>query len=179
MNHAETGTSKARSYNGDYMDIGKQGEEIVIAWLEKRPEILDITDFRDIRAVHEADVDVGLRLYKGPVCLVEIKTDTHLGKSPNVLTEVLRINHYANSKYAGYLGWSLRSPAEHLLFYAPNRKPPAIYRTTFARYRGVLQLYSKTEEVTFTTVRTDETKTTYNILIPMVEYEGIFTVYEL
>lgn len=179
MNHATTGTDKHRSYSGDYMAIGKQGEDIVINWLKSNPQILGVTDFRDIREIHEADVDVGVRLYTGQVCLAEIKTDTYLGKTGNILVEVLRINHFSDHKYAGYLGWSLRSPAEFLLFYAPNHTPPTIYKTTFKKYRSVLQLYTKHNEPKFLTIRTDEIKTTYNILIPEIEFQGVFSIHKV
>ncbi len=178
IEHAETGNKKQRSYRGDYMDIGKCGEKVVMEWLKARPNVLGIEDFRQIRQVHEADIDVGVRLYTGQVCLAEIKTDTHLGKSPNVLVEVLRINHYAKHQYAGYLGWAFRSPAQWLLFYAPNRKEgPTIYKATFESYRLVIQKFTKDNDVEFTTVRTDSSKTTYNILIPYEEYfEGVFDI---
>jgi len=177
MNHAPTGANKNRSYSGDYMNIGKQGEAIVIAWLEKNPHILGVSDFRDIRQIQEADVDVGIRLYTGQVCLAEIKTDTHLGVSNNIIAEVLRINHYSDHRYAGYLGWSFRSPAEFLLFYAPNRNPPAIYKTTFKKYRSVIQLYTKENPVKFLEIRTDSGKTTYNILIPEDKFDGLFQIH--
>lgn len=177
MNHATTGNDKRRSYGGDYMEIGKTGEQVVMRWLESRPNVLGVTDFRDIRQIQEADVDVGVRLYSGQICLAEIKTDTYLGVSGNVLNEVLRINHYATHKFAGYLGWTLRSPAQWLLYYAPNRKPPAIYKATFADIRLVLQRFTKDNIVSIQNIRTDSGKTTYNILIPEVEYNGIFTVH--
>ena len=179
MNHAPTGINKTKSYSGDYMDIGKQGEETVIDWLKQRPNIIGVTDFREIREIHDADIDVGVRLYTGQVCLAEIKTDTYLGTTGNIIFEVLRINHYSDHKYAGYLGWSFRSPAEFLLFYAPNRKPPAIYKITFKDYRAVIQLYTKENPARFLEVRTDRGKTTYNILIPEEEFNGKFQVHIL
>lgn len=184
MNHASTGNEKGRSYDGDYMKVGEQGERIVMEWLESRPNVLSITDFRNIRQIQEADVDVGVRLYTGQICLAEIKTDTYLGKSGNILNEVLRINHYSEHEFAGYLGWTLRSPAQWLLYYAPNReidgiKKPAIYKAKFADVRLILQRFTKENDVRFTTVRTDSGKTTYNILVPESEYEGILAIHEL
>lgn len=180
IEHAQTGTSKKRSYNGDYMEIARNGEKTVIEWVKARPNVLDIEDLRDVRQVHEADIDIGVRLYMGQVCLAEIKTDTYLGESGNVLNEVLRINHTTKHQYAGYLGWTLRSPARWLLFYAPNNKSgPVIYKATFADVRFVLQKYTKKHKVYFQTTRTDEIKTTYNILIPEEEYENVFEIYKL
>lgn len=179
MNHAKTGNEKHRSYGGDYMEIGKKGEQVVMRWLESRPNVLGITDFRDIRQIQEADVDVGVRLYTGQICLAEIKTDTYLGVSGNVLNEVLRINHYSDHEFAGYLGWTLRSPAQWLLYYAPNRKPPAVYKATFAGVRLVLQRFTKDNIVSIQNIRTDSGKTTYNILVPEPEYQGVFTIHEI
>ena len=179
MNHAITGNNKKRSYDGDYMTIGKQGEEIVIKWLKSKPNILGITDFRDIREIHEADVDVGVRLYTGRICLAEIKTDTYLGCTGNVLNEVLRINHYSEHQYAGYLGWMLRSPAEWLLYYAPNCQPPTIYKAKFSEMRLVLQRYTKENDTSFQITRTDAGKTTYNILIPETEYGNVFQCHKV
>jgi len=178
MNHATTGDNKAKSYDGDYMDVGKEGERIVMDWLRGRPNILGVTDFREIREIQEADVDVGVRLYTGQICLAEIKTDTYLGVSGNILNELLRINHRAEPKFAGYLGWTLRSPAEWLLYYAPNRNPPAIYQGRFFDIRRVVQEYTKKHDVKFTTIRTDTNKTTYAILIPEEEYGGVFKIHE-
>jgi hypothetical protein len=171
--------NKTKSYNGDYMDIGKQGEQKVIEWLKARPSVLGISDFRDIRVIHEADIDIGIRLYKGNICLAEIKTDTYLGTTGNVLNEILRINHYANHQYAGYLGWTLRSPAEWLFYYAPNRKIPAIYIGRFSDIRLVLQRWTKNTEHSVVITRTDEIKTTYNILIPECEYDSVFSINEI
>ncbi|KKL75859.1 hypothetical protein LCGC14_2050700 [marine sediment metagenome] len=181
MNHATTGQDKHRSYNGDYMETGKTGEKVVIDWLQSRPNILGVTDFRDIRRIHEADVDVGVRLYTGQVCLAEIKTDTYLGCSGNILNEVLRINHYAPHEHAGYLGWTLRSPARWLLYYAPNKVPKAIYKAEFSQVRLVLQRFTREmrKKLKFQITATDAGKTTYNILIPESEYEGVFSIIEL
>lgn len=179
MNHAETGANQKKSYDGGYMKIGKEGERIVMQWLEDNPKVIGVTDFRDVREIQEADVDVGIKLYTGQICLAEIKTDTYLGKSGNIIAEVLRINHRGNPRYAGYLGWSFRSPAEHLLFYAPNRTPKAIYKIPFAEYRSVIQSYSKQNNLKFIAVRTDSGKTTYNILIPEDQFDGMFQIYDL
>jgi len=188
MPHAQTGVHKIRSYNGEYMVIGRAGENIVIDWLKNNPKVVGITDFREIRAIQEADVDVGIALYSGGICLAEIKTDTHLGTpgrcgTCNILNEVLRINHHSPPECAGYLGWTLRSPAQWLLYYAPNRKPEAIYKGRFAAIRRVLQSYTKSHDVNkegrFDRVRTNGQKTTYNILIPESEYTGIFEIVQI
>jgi hypothetical protein len=185
MNSAEVGQHKARSYAGDYMDIGKQGEKVVMEWLACNPAICGIIDFRNIRKVDECDIDCGVKLYTGQVCLAEIKTDTHLGtKRRNVLCEVLRINHHCSSEFTGYLGWTLRSPAKILLCYAPNWEDPnthiispKIYRGTFSAIRKTIQRCTKSKPIKqFLEVRTDAQKTTYNLLIPECEFTNVFTI---
>ncbi len=177
MNHATTGAEKARSYNGDYMRIGKLGEVICMEWLEKHPSICEIIDFRNIRTIHECDIDCGVKLYTGNICLVEIKTDTYLGVTGNILCEVLRINHTCESAFAGYLGWMLRSPAKYLLYYAPNRQPPAIYKGEFSLIRRVIQDYTRKQNPRIDIVRTDNLKTTINFLIPETEFENVFSIH--
>lgn len=186
FDHVQTGAEKPRSYDGDYMAIGKEGERIIIEWLKTNPEVMGIEDFRDIREVHDSDIDIGIRLWRGNICLSELKTDTWLGTKgqngrQNVLNELLRINHHCQHQFAGYLGWTLRSPAQFLFMYAPNRLPkPAIYRAEFSRMRAVLQRLAcagtlpKLQEI-----RTDIGKTTYVVLVPEEEYNDVFKIYEL
>jgi hypothetical protein len=179
MNHAMTGIEKARSYNGDYMRIGKAGETVCLNWLRQHPGVCDIIDFRAVRAVHECDIDCGVKLYTGNICLVEIKTDTYLGVTGNILCEVLRINHTCEPNFAGYLGWMLRSPAKYLLYYAPNRIPSAIYKAEFALIRRVIQDYTQKNNPRIDIVRTDNIKTTFNLLIPALEFNSIFEIYDI
>ena len=96
-----TGADKARSYSGDYMAAGKKAEEIVMRYLQSKPYIIGLNDFRELRAVQEADVDIAIKTIDGRVTLAEIKSDWHLGVSGNVLFEVLRINHTAPPERSG------------------------------------------------------------------------------
>jgi hypothetical protein len=111
-------------------------------------------------------VDCSVALCDGRVTLAEIKSDAHLGVSGNVLFEVLRINHTAPHDRAVTLGWSARTPAHWLLFYAPS--VGKLYRWRMEDYRNGLQLYTGAERskarVSF--VSTDKIKSTLNILVP-------------
>lgn len=153
-----------RSYNGHYMDVGRNAEELVMSWLSKFPKVIGVEDLRSLRQMREADVDVSVSLYDGRVALAEIKSDYHLGVSGNVLFEILRLNHTCETSRACTLGWSARSPATWVLFYAPQVK--RIYRIAFSEYRSGLQAYTKEKDPKVIITRTDNIKTTVNILIP-------------
>lgn len=159
-------STRTRSYNGGYMDFGKQAEETVLRFLKGRPEVIGVDDFRDLRPLQEADVDCSIKTSDGRVTLAEIKGDKWLGKSANVLFEVLRINHTAPPDRAVTLGWSARSPATYFLYYAPTFR--AIYQFRASELRERVQEY--TQEVRDKTrldyVKTDAIKSTVNILLP-------------
>lgn len=174
-----TGAEKPRSYSGNYMDVGKNAETIVMAFLRKRPEVVGIQDYRDLKPVQEADVDCAIKTIDGRVTLAEIKSDYHLGKSGNVLFEVLRINHTAPPDHALTLGWSGRTPATYLLYYAPQVEK--IYRCRTDDLRKAFQTYTKTARkgTTISIVETDTIKTTINVLIPWEYCKDIFQIYSL
>jgi hypothetical protein len=159
------------------MKVGMHAEEIVMAWLNEHPQVLGVEDLRSLRPMREADVDVSLQLYDGRVVLAEIKSDYHLGVSGNVLFEVLRINHTCPPGNACTLGWSARSPATWLLFYAPQVR--IVYRILFQDYRQVVQEFTRTNHPKFNVVRTDNIKTTVNILIPEKHFQGLIHRYPL
>ena len=173
--NCEPGASNERSYSGHYMEAGRKAEEIVMKWLSSHPHIISVSDLRELRPMREADVDVSLCLYDGRVALAEIKSDYHLGKSGNVIFEVLRINHTCGTDHSCTLGWSARSPATWLLFYAPQ--VASIYRISFSDYRKGMQEATR-EEPKINIVRTDRIKTTINILIPE-RYFPTMTRYKL
>lgn len=155
-----------RSYSGDYMVAGRKAEEIILGWLSAQPWVLGVEDLRSFRPMREADVDCSIALSDGRVTVAEIKSDRHLGRSGKFLFEVLRINHTALPERAVTLGWSARSPARWLLFYAPIKSE--IHQVLMDDYRRALQAY--TAEVRgrtqFSFVPTDRIKSTVNILIP-------------
>ena len=160
-----------RSYNGHYMRAGKAAEKIVMEWLYDRPEIIGVEDLRALRQMREADVDVSISLYDGRIALAEIKSDWHLGISGNLLFEVLRINHTCQPDRSCTLGWSSKSPATWLLFYAPQVQ--IIYRIPFNEYRIGFQRYTRENNFTARITRTDAIKTTVNVLIPEKYFNGI------
>jgi len=174
-----TGETKTRSYNGDYMKAGRKAEEIVLGFLRERPEIVGVEDLRELRVMHEADVDCALYTRDGRVPLAEIKSDVYLGNSGNVLFEILRINHTCVPEKAGALGWSLRSPATYFFYYAPT--PNKIYQCRADDLRGAFQRYTREERAGANPrwINTDSIKSTLVVLIPWDYCKGIFTIYDL
>jgi hypothetical protein len=173
--------NKERSYDGDYMAVGKRAEDIILAWLEAHPDVIGVEDLRPLRVMRDADVDCSIRLMDGTVTLAEIKSDAHLGRSGNMLFEVLRINHTCVTDRSATLGWSARSPAIWLLYYAPHTNQ--IYRIRMSEFREAMQEYTKAnrKSTRIDYVPTDSIKSTVNILIPavFVKNKPSFSVHSL
>jgi hypothetical protein len=174
-----TGVMKQRSYDGDYMATGRKAEEIVMRFLRERPEVVGIEDWRDLRAVQEADVDCAVKMNDGTVTLAEIKSDVHLGVSGNVLFEILRINHTCLPERACTLGWSARSPAMYFIYYAPSVN--SIYMCRVDALRRCVQAYTaeRRDRTRLHWVNTDNIKSTLNILVPWDACKQVFKVFKL
>lgn len=180
MTVTTTGATKARSYSGDYMQVGKRAESIVLAFLQQRPDVIGVSDYRDLKPVQEADIDFGIQLRDGLVALAEVKSDRHLNPPyGNVLFEVLRINHTCTPERACVLGWAARTPAQYLMYYAPQQE--RIYITQFHALRRAFQNYTgdTRKGMRLSVVETDAIKTTVNVLIPWGYCAGIFTAYDV
>jgi predicted nucleotidyltransferase len=174
-----TGPDKDRSYDGDYMERGKKAEEIVIAFLKRRPMVLNVIDFRELRQAQGADFDVGIVSIDGRVPLAEIKSDAYLGKTGNVLFEVLRINHTCDPDFSATLGWSARTPARYILVYAPSVEK--IYQFDTNKWRKCFQKYTleTRKNMRISIVETDRIKTTINILMPISFCAGSYVIHEV
>jgi hypothetical protein len=171
--------NKARSYDGDYMAEGRFAEEVVMAFLKDCPTVVGVEDFRELRAIHEADIDCAIKTADGRVTLAEIKSDKHMGISGNVLFEILRINHTCQSDRAGYLGWSFRSPATYFLYFSPTLKK--LYQCRANNLRQVVQRYTRKHRKSTRVdwVNTDAIKSTLNILLPWDVCKNIFHVHDV
>lgn len=169
--------TRQRSYNGEYMDVGRQAEEIVLSFLRARESVQCVDDFRDVESYQQREIDCVIYWKKGGKNHAEIKSDYHLGKSGNVLFEILRINHTAPTPACSTLGWSIRSEATLLFYYAPQES--AIYRCTMDDFRRAYQRYTEhmRDRVRTTWVNTDAVKSTLNVLIPWEWCKDIFTIF--
>lgn len=175
---AAPSAERQRTYNGDYMRVGRNAEEIVLRWLRANPHVVGIEDLRELRVMHEADVDCVLVTRDGRCPLVEIKSDAHLGVSKNVLFEVLRINHTCTPEKAGGLGWSLRSPATYFMYYAPATDE--IWQCRPDDLRKAFQEYTKTarRSTALQWIETDNIKSTLVVLLPVMACEGVFMIHK-
>lgn len=172
----------ANTYAGHYMDKGKHAEKLVMDWLRSRPDVRAVHDYRDHRLMQKYDVDIGVDLIDGRTILAEIKHDEHLGKSDNVLFETLRLNLNAPPERAAVLGWSARTPAQRLYWYAPAVN--SIYECAPYEMRRALQAYlskckANNVQPKVVWINTDPGVTTQNILIPMRFCDSLFQVYLL
>lgn len=158
--------NNGRSYEGHYHEVGKAAEELVLSFLRGRPSVLEVDDLRNLRPMQKADVDAVIYSRDGTVALVEIKSDYHLGKSGNILFEILRINHTAPTEKALVLGWSQRSPAKWLAMYAPQLCQVWIAR--FDEYRRCFQEFTRErrENTRIIWINTDSIKSTWAVMVP-------------
>jgi hypothetical protein len=172
-----TGSEKQRSYSGDYMKAGLEAQEVVLCFLRKRPDVIGVDDLSLLKIMQEADVDCMIKTADGLVILAEIKSDRWIGKTGNILFEVLRINHTTTPDHCVTLGWSARTPAKYLIFYNPDISKVFVIaldelRKGMQRYTGK---FRKGTNISF--VETDNIKSTVNILVPQ-EYVK-FATFEL
>lgn len=179
MPDCNTGKLKKRSYNGDYMEVGKKAESIVMSWAKNHPGVLGVEDLTHLRPLQEADVDCSIKTIDGTVTLAEIKSDKYIKPEGNVLFEVLRINHTAPHDKSVTLGWTARSPATWILYYSPTLN--TIFQCRFSDLRKVFQSHThkKRSRTRISYVSTDSIKSTINILIPFSECSDIFTLHKL
>lgn len=184
------GIAVGRSYAGGMMEKGKTGEQVVLTWLRARPHVLEVDDLRELRPMQKADVDACIYTRDGLNALCEIKLDRHLGKGGNVLFEIMRVNHTAPPDRACTLGWSMRSPATWLLYYAP--KESSVYVFRFAAFRAAFQNWTDARRrqessgnvqigaFNMRWINTDKIKSTLALLIPLDAFpQGSYTAFDV
>ena len=181
-----TGADKARSYAGDYMARGQEGEGIVLNWLAAQPSVVEVVALRDDPAARRDDVDCRVHFADGRQMLVEIKTDDYLGRTGNLVFEMARINHGApvDSEYLVTLGWSARSAADLFMFYGPLSERLYLLtagglRAGFRRFVAQLSRESVERGKRFVStdalrlIPTDEGRSTLLFYIPERYFEGM------
>ena len=171
MNTSPDGNRK-NSYNGDLMKFGKTGERIVFDYLSRFGTVTDLTNDRNKML---ADIDFHFSGNNGS-WYGEVKTDRYMGKTGNVLYEILRINH-TSDLFPLTLGWSFRSEADKLFIYAPSVRK--IYYADFSVYRSGFKGVSRTvgSKFKFDVIKTDKIKSTVNVYVPNIT--NIFSVVDL
>lgn len=175
----QTGRFKPKSYSGDYMRAGELAEKIVRDWLLEHPEVVGVVDVSQLREIQRIDTDIIVKLNDGTHPLAEIKWDRHLGVSGKVLLEVLRFNHKAPQEAAGVLGWTLRTEARWILYFAPALA--CVYQFKTAELRRCLQAYtdSRRAETEFIWVDTDRVKSTLCVLLPEADCGSAYQVHDV
>lgn len=158
---------RQRSYDGDMMFAGRDGESAVLDFLRQSATVSHIEDLRD--DLHWRDLDVDFRVQRPwGAELVEAKSDVHLGRSPYVLFEALRINH-TSREHPVTLGWSARSAADWFLIWSPE--VGGLYFFRVGDFRTAMRKHSMTarKAMRVSIVETDRIKTTINFLIPLAQ----------
>ncbi|PLS85490.1 MAG: hypothetical protein CYG60_12295 [Actinobacteria bacterium] len=175
----EPSAARGRSYDGEYMRVGKEGEMLAFEFLRSRPDIALVTDVREQESYQHRDIDFVVRTTRGQTVNVEVKRDIHLGTSGNVLFELARIYHTAHPNFCVKLGWSVRSGADIFLFYAPSTEE--MYLCGAKRFRKALQdyTYHARQRTQLRLIPTDAIKSTLNVLVPWEDCEDIFKVYSM
>lgn len=172
--------NKPPSYDGGYMAVGKHAENIVINWLTSQSWCQSLQDVRDDAQMRHDDVDVIVIPSDEPVSTelrllirnhdplrVEIKSDKYLGVSNNMLFETYRIWHDSKPGQAMTLGWSARSTAHIIVWYAASVH--SLYIIRLDDLQRAFQDYTRNARrgVKSRFIATDATKTTHNVYIPM------------
>lgn len=152
--------------NGALLPVGKQGEEAAYRFLNSMSNVTHVEDVRDIEAWQKQDVDYRITLQDKSVKRVEVKTDTRIEQTGNVLFELTRIHHTATT--CAYVGWSVFSQADFMLIYAPDTRAFRLFR--FMDFRRVMQAYTrqKRDKTRVVWITSDDTRSTLNLLIPLV-----------
>lgn len=162
-----------KNYNGDLMDKGKMNEEIIINWLKHEGYVKGIIDFREFRLAQRIDVDCGIETIDGNIVLAEIKSDKHIDESKNLLFEFCRINHFVDNKWF-YLGWGWRSPAQKLIIRNPETNDIFVFDFLQLRRRVANYISEIGKNLRIDITLTDVQKTTFNYIIPMDYFKGIY-----
>jgi hypothetical protein len=163
-----------KTYNGDLMEKGTQNEDIILQWL--RTQGKDIIDFREFRLAQRIDVDFGIETIDGVIVLAEIKSDKWISETGNLCFENNRINHFVDGRWF-YLGWGWRSPAQKLMVRNPETNITFIFPFLELRRRVAKYISEYGRNMRINITETDKQKTTFNFLIPMTYFKGIYKVY--
>lgn len=128
-----------QSHTGERLRFGKEGEAAVMAWLRRQPGVERVRDVSEVPGLRSSGFDCTANMHDGRNLLVEAKADEHLGKSGNLVVEVARIRRDASRSDFGMLGWSLRSKADWLIWYAPSVH--SVWRMDFSEYQAGIAKY--------------------------------------
>ena len=99
-------------------DVGRVGEEVFEAWAVRQAGVEAVRDVRDDPVYQRDEVDYIVTRTVKPDLRVEVKTETKLDVSGNILIELVRINHSGQHQYV-LEGWPWRTVSDVVVYYAP------------------------------------------------------------
>ena len=174
------GAMNGRSYDGAMMEKGKEGEGVIWRWLQDHPDTIGVDDLRDLRPMQKADVDFAIYNADGTVFLAEVKLDQWLCEGGNVTFEFMRIQHNAPADKSCVLGWTARTPAKFVMFYASKERH--VYIFPALALRKVMQRFThrrrpergawinELPKMNMRWISTDAGKSTLCFFIPLSEF---------
>ena len=167
---------------GEMAEKGRKGEEIVIGWLENSKQVKEVIGVTNEKLMQRVDVDVAVRLEDGRTILAEIKSDKNLKDADqgNMLFELQRVYTTATPNHCSTLGWSVRTPAEYIIWYSEKIKKIIVVKTV--EYRAAFQEYMKEAGRTprYSTITTKiDWCSTINVIFGKEYLRNRFSIYEL
>ena len=163
-----------KTYSGELMEKGLKNEEIILLWLQNMAK--EVIDFREFKLSQRIDVDFGIETIDGSIVLAEIKSDKWIKEDGNLCFECNRINHFVKDKWF-YLGWGWRSSAQKLIIRNPETRETFIFDFVELRKKVGEYVSRIGKNLKINITETDKQKTTFNYLIPMVEFSKIYKKY--
>ncbi len=156
---------RVRSYNGDYMAQGKSAEALVQKWLCGNQDVISVSDVSDQRYYQDREIDLIITMRDGKEITAEIKSDLHIGKTRNVVFELLRVNHTMNNGSAFVMGWGARSEADHVFYCSVTENK--IFSFSMADLRSAARSTFAGKDAKVLTIPTDNIKSTIVLLVPL------------
>jgi len=107
------------SYYGAIRQVGYQGEAVFEAFCARQSWIEGVRDVRDDPICQRDEIDYIITKTGGFDWRIEVKTESKLDVSGNILIELARINHSGEHQYM-MQGWPWRTASDYIVYYAPT-----------------------------------------------------------
>lgn len=150
--------------NGELLPIGKQGEQIAYHFLTRLPNVHHVQNVSDELDYRIKEIDFRV-VFPGATVDVEVKSDQHIGRSGNVLLEVLRFQW--DEFPFGRIGWALFSEAARLLVWCPSTSELYVFEMTTLRKALWQYVVSNLNTINLKIIPSDSRRTTLNVCMPL------------